>query len=345
MDDDFDPAQTQLSQKHVGRRILPAGKADRVKYLADLVEVNEKVEIDLQQNFQPTFSSSSHERFWILNYLESFYNDQVISDVLWKVKGGKEANVYCCAAHPSTGLELIAAKIYRPRMFRNLRNDARYRQGREIRDESGKETRNRREILAMNKNTRFGKHLRHISWLEAEYLTLEMLYKVGANVPKPVAHGDNVIMMEYIGDRNTPAPALNQVSLQPAQARELFDRLVANLSIMLNNHCVHADFSAYNVLYWDNDFRIIDFPQAVDPRHNPDAGELFARDVERICQYFARYGIRQNAASLAADLWAKFERVNALDAGRIELDEDLADLLRAPVRKRQCGNAVRRAAK
>ncbi len=183
LDHEFDPTRSAQSEKHRGRRFLPTGKADRVKYVADLIEVSGKVEIDLQQNFSPTFSSSRHERYWILNFLERFYSDQVISDVLWKVKGGKEANVYCCAAHPSTGLELIAAKIYRPRMFRNLRNDARYRQGREILDEQGKKTRNRREVLAMQKKTRFGNELRHISWLEAEFQMLEMLYKAGANVP------------------------------------------------------------------------------------------------------------------------------------------------------------------
>ena len=35
---------------------------------------------------------------------------------------------------PATGLEFLAAKIYRPRMFRSLSNDALYRQGREQRD-------------------------------------------------------------------------------------------------------------------------------------------------------------------------------------------------------------------
>mgnify|MGYP000925870685 CR=1 FL=1 len=56
----------------------------------------------------------------------------IITDVLHQVKGGKEATVYCCAAHPSTGVDLIAAKVYRPREFRQLRNDAQYRQGRRI---------------------------------------------------------------------------------------------------------------------------------------------------------------------------------------------------------------------
>jgi hypothetical protein len=74
--------------------------------------------------FNPTFSSSRYEREWILNYLGEFYQDHHITDVLHQVKGGKEATVYCCAAHPSTGLQLLAAKIYRPQVFRAMRNDA-----------------------------------------------------------------------------------------------------------------------------------------------------------------------------------------------------------------------------
>src|SRR5207253_10395449 len=46
--------------------------------------------------FNPTFSSSRHEREWILTYLSGFYDDQLITDVLRQVKGGTEAQVYCC---------------------------------------------------------------------------------------------------------------------------------------------------------------------------------------------------------------------------------------------------------
>jgi RIO kinase 1 len=329
LDDDFDPTLTPQRQanrrRHPGRRYLPEGKAERTKYVAGMIEVAEKVEIDLQQNFTPSLGAKTHELFWLMNYLEEFYNNQLITDVLWKVKGGKEANVYCCKAHPSTGLDLVAAKIYRPRMFRNLRNDARYRQGREVRDENGKVTRRSRELLAVRKNTRFGQELRHISWLENEFQTLELLYKAGADVPKPLAHGSNVIMMEYIGGAAEPAPTLSHVSLKKVEARAIFDRLVENLSIMLDQHRVHADFSAYNVLYWAGDFTIIDFPQAVDPRRNPDGADLFVRDVERLCQYFNRYGIRQDAHSLANALWGRFQLENALDGSAIvseEGDED-----------------------
>ena len=101
----------------------------------------------------PPSLSSKHEREWILSYLGDFYDDKQITDVLSRVKGGKEANVYCCAAHPATGLDLIAAKIYRPRQFRQLRNDSRYRQGRSYLDERGKVVRDERLLVAIQKKT------------------------------------------------------------------------------------------------------------------------------------------------------------------------------------------------
>ena len=82
---------------------------------SELIEIADKIPIDIQQNFSPILPPAGHERAWLLSYLEEFYNDQMITDILGKVRGGKEATVYCCAAHPSTGLDLIAAKVYRPR--------------------------------------------------------------------------------------------------------------------------------------------------------------------------------------------------------------------------------------
>ena len=42
--------------------------------------------------------------------LDAFYNKGLITCVLYEVKSGKEATVYCCQAHPSTGVERLAAK-------------------------------------------------------------------------------------------------------------------------------------------------------------------------------------------------------------------------------------------
>jgi RIO kinase 1 len=308
-DSEFIPAK-RIDRKR--RRLSQREK--RIRLQAERIELADKLPVDIHQNFTTSFQPGRHERIWLLNYMEAFYNAQVITDILSKIKGGKEANVYCCAAHLSTGLDLVAAKVYRPVMFRNLRNDARYRRGRNVTNENGKAVHGRRELLAVQKNSRYGQELRHSSWLETEFQTMQLLHEAGADVPAPLMQGENVILMEYVGVRNSPGIMLNKVTLEPNEAPRIYKQLVDNLDIMLACHRVHADFSAYNVLYWQGQIKIIDFPQAVDPRRNPEALDLFIRDVERLCQYFARYHILQDAHRLANELWARYEKTNALDA-------------------------------
>jgi RIO kinase 1 len=237
-----------------------------------------------------------------------FYDDSLITDVLRMVKGGKEANVYCCQANPALGLDLLAAKIYRPRMLRNLKNDALYREGRAILDDDGKTLRDTRSQRAIRKKTRIGSEMSITSWIEHEYRLLEELHRAGADVPRPVAQAGNAILMAYIGEEGNPAPTLNEVTLPQAEARPLFDRLIENVRLMLEHHLVHADLSAYNVLYWERSATIIDFPQCVDSLRNRRAFDLLRRDVERLCQYFARYGLRANARALSGELWNRYER-------------------------------------
>ena len=259
------------------------------------------------REFNPTYSGSRHEHEWIINYLGGFYEDGIITDVLRQVKGGKEATVYCCAAAPAMEVELIAAKIYRPRIFRNLRNDWLNRQGRDERDSAGHGAWGRRQQAAIRKRTEFGQELLHMSWLGSEFGTLSMLHAAGADVPRPFASNENVILMEYVGDVDWPAPTLNSVNLERAEARTLFDRAMHNIELMLANGRVHGDLSAHNILYWEGAITLIDFPQAVDPIINDESFQIFARDVLRVCQYFAKYGIEANPQALARDIWRRYQ--------------------------------------
>lgn len=262
---------------------------------------------DTRAAFNPTFHASRHEREWIINYLGPFYTDSLITDVLHQVKGGKEATVYCCRAHPATGVELIAAKVYRPRMFRSLRNDSLYRQGRTTLDEEGKSAqRNRRVRLAVEKRTKFGQAVLHSNWLANEFSTLRVLYDAGADIPKPFASGENAMLMSYVGAEGNPAPTLNHIHLARGEAQTVFERLMHNVELMLAHQRIHADLSAFNVLYWRGAIMIIDFPQAIDPFVNPHAFELLRRDIQRLCDYFARYEVKANAFDLATALWKKY---------------------------------------
>ena len=96
--------------------------------------------------FEPSFLAGQRDRPWVLSSLTAFYEDDLISDVLGVVKSGKEATVYCCAAGSAAGMDYAAAKVYRPRMFRGLKNDALYRESRPMYDSSGFEVRSRREV-------------------------------------------------------------------------------------------------------------------------------------------------------------------------------------------------------
>jgi RIO kinase 1 len=235
------------------------------------------------------------------------------------VKGGKEANVYVCVARPHVGVELLAGKLYRPRMFRNLKNDADYRAGGELVGADGKALRKEREQRAVAKRTKVGLQMLHQSWLSNEYGTLTMLHEAGALVPKPYANSENAILMEYLGERGLPANTLNHVTLSGHdEAKRLFDLVVDNIRLMLSKNVIHGDLSAYNIMYWDGQIRIIDFPQAVNPYRNPKAYTIFARDVERICEYFEPYDIDVRHWQLARALWKQVLGVEPSETNEIQ---------------------------
>lgn len=282
--------------------------AGRKKISSSMTELTDF--IDNAAAWVPSYAAhldpKHHERQWLIESLSPFYRDNVITDVTRRVKGGKEANVYCCTAHPASGFELIAAKLYRPRTLRTLKNDAVYKAGRMLRGEDGKQLKGRREKLALQQKTRFGQHLDMVWWIGNEYSVQQKLYEAGASVPRPIGHNGNAILMEYVGDDRLAAPTLNDVTLTPNEAKHLFGVAMDNVQIMLDNHLVHGDLSAFNILYWAGDISIIDFPQVVNARTNPNAQMLLQRDVKRVCDYFARFGIKSNPGQIARDLWGPY---------------------------------------
>ncbi len=258
---------------------------------------------DSSRSFNFTYTAARFEERWLLESLGDFYEHKWIADVLRRLKGGKEASVYLCQSHPESDAGLVAAKVYRPRSLRNLKNDGIYRTGRTDLDEDGNALVKDADVQAIRKRTNYGEELRHQSWIAYEFQTLERLHEAGADVPKPYAMEKNAILMEYIGDFDNAAPTLNTVTLDRDEARSLFDRVILDLNLLLDNERIHGDLSAYNILYWNGDITLIDFPQVVHPRLNPAAWAIFQRDVTRICQYFSAQGIKANARKLAADLW------------------------------------------
>ena len=337
---EFDPYDDDLDAFHPS---VYRGAADRQKPRARRRKRQTEVarersalagRVGLREGGEMTYRPGPFEREWLESSLLDFFEQEFIVDVLGQVKGGKEATVYRCEAGPALGRELVAAKVYRPREFRNLANDQRYRAGRETIAGDGHvlKTTDHREMRALAKKTGFGAQVRHTSWLMHEFSTMATLYEAGADVPEPIAATDNAILMTYLGDEREAAPTLREVRLGSETASAVFERVRENLELMLTWGVIHGDLSAYNILWWDDAPTIIDFPQVVHPGENDQAFEIFARDVQRVCEYFTRRGVETEPERIAAELWQKCVPEDAIDraAGASrhllpleeELDED-----------------------
>jgi RIO kinase 1 len=231
---------------------------------------------------------------------DHFLDEGLITDVVRIVKTGKEASVHLCRANRSiTGEDLLALKVYHPLDRRDFRDESIYRDGEWIKE--------RRIRAALEKKTRFGRQVQGGLWVSREWETLRALSASGAPVPRPVASTGDAILMSYIGDHEQAAPQLRSFRPDPEEAQDLFDQVVRAVERMLYGNVIHGDLSAYNVLVWEGVATIIDLPQAIDPRKNRHAHALLERDVQRICDHFARLGVRSSPAALAADLWTAWQ--------------------------------------
>jgi len=245
----------------------------------------------------------------------AFYENGLITDVVKVVRSGKEATVYCCRADPATGVEYLAAKVYRPREVRSFKNDALYQQGRVVQvAESadgmvvGRGRTSRRLQRAIRKKSRIGREVQFAAWIAREYHTLGRPHAAGADVPRPFDWSENAILMEFFGDGPVSAPPLADVALPSGEARVLFARVLRNVEICLACDMVHGDLSPFNILYREDRVLLIDFPQSVEPRVNPNARMLLERDLANVCDYFAACGVRADPSRLAHHLWSRYRR-------------------------------------
>lgn len=278
-------------------------------------KIEEERRRSITGDFETTYTPGHTERRWLMATLRPFFNSDHIDDVLGKVKGGKDADVFRCSITEEGRRRILAAKLYRPRSHRTMRNDLIYREGRDVLALQGQTSRayDRRVLRAILKRTEYGKQAEQTSWLLHEYHALVELHAAGADVPEPVETAPNAVLMEFIGDEQSVAPVLNSVSLTRSEAAGLFDKVIRNVQTMLEAGFIHGDLSAHNILYWNDSAVLIDFPQVVPVAGNRQAFPLLQRDVERVCQYWARQGFTADAKRVAEDLWGSYSQVRQED--------------------------------
>jgi len=228
--------------------------------------------------------------------IEPLIEDGLVDEVIRPLMSGKEAAVYVVRC----GEQLRCAKVYKEANKRSFRQAAEYQEGRKVR--------NSRQARAMAKGSRYGRREQEEAWQNAEVAALFRLANAGVRVPKPYDFLDGVLLMEMVADEDgDAAPRLNDVVLEPEQAREYHAFLIRQIVMMLCAGLVHGDLSEFNVLLGPDGPVIIDLPQAVDAAANNHALRMLERDVGNMAAYFGQFAPELKETRYAKEMWALFE--------------------------------------
>ena len=210
-----------------------------------------------------------------LHALEKLISDRIIDILDFPISTGKEGNVFRGVIPDK---KFVAVKIYRvsTSTFKHISNyiigDPRFKSIH----------RTRRDII--------------YAWTKKEFKNLERLHKAGVKSPKPIISIKNVLVMEYIGDSEGPAPLLKDVTLE--NPKEIFDTLIDFISKMYKKaRLVHGDISAFNVLMHENQPYLIDLGTGVLVEHS-NALEFLKRDIHNLVSYFKKFNIRADENEL-----------------------------------------------
>ncbi len=229
---------------------------------------------------------------------------------LGRLKSGKEAEVFVVERTYQDQSVLLAHKRYRPRTVTHkgelealgfqrgnrFMNDLAYRDGRKFAKS--------RDQRAAERMTKYGKKLLTGRWTGHELEMMQQAWRAGVNVPYPVGARGDGLLMQFLGDAEGAAPRLAEARLGPSEIRSARAQLIENLTRLVGAGFVHADLSAFNLLWWDEKLWFIDFPQAVDVTTNPHAFEYLHRDVANVGNWFARHGEAIPTEELYAELIA-----------------------------------------
>lgn len=201
--------------------------------------------------------------------LYDFLSKGTIAEIYGAVKAGKEAKIYW--GRGPDGREL-AIKIY-------LTVSSEFRKG---------------MLVYIEGDPRFA-HVRRdprslvYAWAQKEFKNLQRAHKAGVTVPKPIAVGNNVLIMEFIGEKGVSAPLMKEAP--PKNPRRTYRQLLACVKKLYQEaELVHADLSEYNIMMWKGKPVLFDVSQAVSLKH-PMADTFLRRDLKNLHRYFKKLGV------------------------------------------------------
>ena len=206
---------------------------------------------------------------YTLKTIEQLISHKVIDILDFPISTGKEGNVFRAITRDK---KFLAIKIYRisTATFKHI---SKYIIG-DPRFNSLRKT--KKDII--------------FAWTKKEYKNLQRLKKINVNSPKPIIYKNNVLVMEYIGEKNKPAPLLKDVKLKNPE--KTFEKIIIDIKKMYKKaKIVHADLSPFNILYHKNRPYIIDLGQGVLLEH-PNSDDFLRRDIKNLTNYFNKYDLK-----------------------------------------------------
>ena len=122
-------------------------------------------------------------------------------------------------------------------------------------------------------------------WAEKEMRNLKRLKSIGLNVPEAYLLKNNIIIMEFIGNKGLAAPRLKDADLsEPQMIKAYFDVLKIMRKMYQEWKMVHGDLSEYNLLYFNDLVYVIDVSQSVEQDH-PMSLDFLRRDWVNVNDY------------------------------------------------------------
>ncbi|MFH1053632.1 MAG: serine protein kinase RIO [Candidatus Woesearchaeota archaeon] len=182
---------------------------------------------------------------------------------------GKESNIF--SAKKKNG-EMLIIKIHRletsdfNNMFEYLKYDPRYMNVKK----------NKRKLI--------------FSWAQREFRNLVKAREIGVKVPKPIGFKDNIIIEEFIGDKE-PAKMLKDSI--PKDLKDFFEKVVKNMRKLFKGGLVHTDLSSFNILNHKENPVFIDFSQCTTIENN-NSEEYLRRDIKNVCNFFRKHGLNND---------------------------------------------------
>lgn len=206
------------------------------------------------------------DTFTTLNIYKLF-TDGTLDRFEHPIASGKESLVFAA----SKGDKFYAVKIYKTvaSTFKNIERYAGQRWGIE-------NTKNKRKFITR--------------WAYREFRNLDIASSNGVLAPKPIKVVGNVLVMQYLGTKRSPAPLMKDCDI----TESLVEQSLNSVRILFTRAgLVHGDLSEYNFLVHRKKAFMIDIAQAVQTKDTM-ALVLLQRDIGIMTKFFNKFGYELN---------------------------------------------------